>query len=1164
VRAAASSPAPSGGKKNAALAVDAAPVTSVGNLDEALPTHPKLRRGTLPNGLRYVVLPNPVPPRRFEAHLEIHAGSVDEQEHEQGIAHLVEHVVFLGSRKRELLLGSGSRSNAYTDFHHTVFHVHSPVEGTRGQDMTKLALDALNEIAFAPAFLAQRVEKERKAVLSELQMMNTIEYRVDCQLLERLHLENALGHRFPIGKQEQIETWARDTVRAYHARNYFPSNATLYVVGDVDPTEVERKIFDALSGASAQLEMPGVAYPLKARPSAPPVQHEWSWVSHLFPGEGQVARVESPAPFVFQHAMLETFQLTLFAKAPPVSVCTYRRLRYTIITRLVMSMIQFRISALYKAYTSSPPPFIAIEFDHSDSGREGCTVTTLNVIADASRWRDAVRVTVKEVRRLWRNGATKAELQRFVGMMQADSEQLALQMDLVPSNDNLDFIMESDALGHCVMDQAQGHEAMMRASEGITLQEVNAVAREMLSFVAQYGEEDAALPAAVVACVPVTMACAEDGAEVPFAITTADIVAALTEREGDADEEQLVEVEVPDVLMTTPQLLALQQARKPMWVPMQLLANANNDVAALIGAAPSCKADPSSTAVETRDPATGVVQRRLQNGVAVNWKHTRNEPQSAMLRVVVNGGRASEDASAVGAVAVGTRTMSETGTFYEFTREQVELYCVSNLINCFVEADEEFICMDFHFSLRAGGLERLLQLVHLILTASNMDRSGFERARQHYLSLHRSNEKGLEKAASHRLMRAMTGGDQRFMDPTAEHLQSLTLEQSRLAIMQQLRTDQMEVSVVGDFEEQELTEALVQYIGTLPTLTLAESGVLGDDRMWQQLTTDGAAGPESLEVGRAGEQIELHLDDSDQRACAYLAGAGPNRWGVGGPAAPHKRRDPNWAVPASALFSSSLGAGRGAEAADTAGASGDGGSTRSDALASVDTGDSRADTAAGGGGAGAGSTTLRSAHPLYLSVSLALLVEVINSRLFTTVRDMLGLTYDVSFQLSNFDRLEGGWYLLSVTSTPGKVHQAAAASLRVLRGFRMQKVSQQELDRARRTLLMRHESDLKDNLYWVGLLTHLQVSDHRDLSLSTRVDRAVGDQGCLAGVVQNDTVDSKSIACVRDLQWMFEHATVDDLAYAYKHFAVAEGEVFSIVATSGEKEDVARNPNELI
>ena len=43
------------------------------------------------------------------------------------MAHIVEHVTFLGSEKRDNLLGIGTRSNAYTDFHHTVYHVHSPL-----------------------------------------------------------------------------------------------------------------------------------------------------------------------------------------------------------------------------------------------------------------------------------------------------------------------------------------------------------------------------------------------------------------------------------------------------------------------------------------------------------------------------------------------------------------------------------------------------------------------------------------------------------------------------------------------------------------------------------------------------------------------------------------------------------------------------------------------------------------------------------------------------------------------------------------------------------------------------------------------------------------------------------------------------------------------------
>ena len=48
-----------------------------------MPQHPDLVTGQLKNGLRYVILPNKTPPNRFEAHLEVHAGSVDELQNQQ-------------------------------------------------------------------------------------------------------------------------------------------------------------------------------------------------------------------------------------------------------------------------------------------------------------------------------------------------------------------------------------------------------------------------------------------------------------------------------------------------------------------------------------------------------------------------------------------------------------------------------------------------------------------------------------------------------------------------------------------------------------------------------------------------------------------------------------------------------------------------------------------------------------------------------------------------------------------------------------------------------------------------------------------------------------------------------------------------------------------------
>lgn len=51
------------------------------------------------NGLTYFILPNNNPPGRFEAHLEVLSGSANELETQQGMAHLIEHVAYMGSPK---------------------------------------------------------------------------------------------------------------------------------------------------------------------------------------------------------------------------------------------------------------------------------------------------------------------------------------------------------------------------------------------------------------------------------------------------------------------------------------------------------------------------------------------------------------------------------------------------------------------------------------------------------------------------------------------------------------------------------------------------------------------------------------------------------------------------------------------------------------------------------------------------------------------------------------------------------------------------------------------------------------------------------------------------------------------------------------------------------
>jgi len=62
----------------------------------------------------------------------------------------------------------------------------------------------------------------------------------------------------------------------------------------------------------------------------------------------------------------------------------------------------------------------------------------------------------------------------------------------------------------------------------------------------------------------------------------------------------------------------------------------------------------------------------------------------------------------VGVVSIGARALSESGTVGGWERSQVELFCITKLINCVLESDEEFVCMDLHFATGAPPPESLL------------------------------------------------------------------------------------------------------------------------------------------------------------------------------------------------------------------------------------------------------------------------------------------------------------------------------------------------------------------------------------------------------------------------------------------------------------------------
>lgn len=104
-------------------------ILSITVFSKPLENSPNLVTGKLPNGITYYIYKNKKPEEKAELNLVVKAGSLYEEEQEQGLAHFLEHMAFNGTTKYEkndmikylqsLGLNFGGDLNAYTSFDRT-------------------------------------------------------------------------------------------------------------------------------------------------------------------------------------------------------------------------------------------------------------------------------------------------------------------------------------------------------------------------------------------------------------------------------------------------------------------------------------------------------------------------------------------------------------------------------------------------------------------------------------------------------------------------------------------------------------------------------------------------------------------------------------------------------------------------------------------------------------------------------------------------------------------------------------------------------------------------------------------------------------------------------------------------------------------------------------
>ncbi|HEY9480047.1 MAG TPA: insulinase family protein [Gemmatimonadaceae bacterium] len=250
VTVAAEIPAAAKGATRAVAPAAAVPLVPAGPFQD-----PALRTGVLPNGLRYYVRRNAMPLGRAELRLVVNAGSILEDDDQQGMAHFLEHMAFNGTQHFphqslvDFIESSGMRFgadlNAYTSYDETVYMLTIPTDEPRflAQGLTVMEDWASGGIILDSA----EVVAERGVVLGEWRSRLP---DTTSQTIQRHQREVYFGagarylERLPIGLPELLERATRGPIARFYHDWYRPDLMAVVVVGDVDPAAVEHELHE--------------------------------------------------------------------------------------------------------------------------------------------------------------------------------------------------------------------------------------------------------------------------------------------------------------------------------------------------------------------------------------------------------------------------------------------------------------------------------------------------------------------------------------------------------------------------------------------------------------------------------------------------------------------------------------------------------------------------------------------------------------------------------------------------------------------------------------------------------------------------------------------------------------------------------------------------------
>lgn len=441
------------------------------DLNAPLPTDPRLVKGELPNGLKYIVLKHSNPPGRAAMYIHVSTGSLNEQDHQRGIAHYLEHMAFNGSKNfppntvidffQSMGLTFGQHQNAFTSFDQTTYILAFP--DTKPETIAK-GMEFFSDVAMNLLLDQKEIDEERGIIQEEKRTRAGGQQRMQDYILSNIAPGSLIGARLPIGTDETLAKVMRPDFEEYYTKYYTPSNMTVMVVADAPEQEMVQAITKAFSSGEKR----------------PVPQDQDPKIAATQGVRGVVATDK-------EQTTAEISMMKISAKQEPTT--TVGAMRKDLVEQIGSSAFNRRIGAKIAkggtTYTQAS--------GSSSNMFNAAHMATVGAEGKPETWRQMVGEIATDLQRARLHGFTAREIEDVKTQIMSGAEQMVKQEATMPARAVIGGLNNSVASGDTPMGAQQELDLLKKVLPTITAEEVSKKFAEVYDmtnvvFVGQFPE----------------------------------------------------------------------------------------------------------------------------------------------------------------------------------------------------------------------------------------------------------------------------------------------------------------------------------------------------------------------------------------------------------------------------------------------------------------------------------------------------------------------------------------------------------------------------------------------------------------------------------------------------------------------------------------------------